>query len=90
MSELFCAEWMNALKDEWNNDPGVKDKLAEIGFNSVICCGYKDEDEPRGVFTVVDGECISAGDYGAMMKNPKMGGPFVKSFSLMKNIDTTW
>ena len=135
MSELFCAEWMNALKDEWNGDPGVADKLAEIGFNSVICCGYKDEDEPRGVFTVVDGVCVSAGDwddevadwymranpkdwkkwvskgigmaglgmayasgklkfksgdYGAMMKNPKMAGPFVKSFGLMKNIDTTW
>ncbi len=41
MSELFCADWMNALKDEWNGDPGVADKLAEIGFNSVICCGYK-------------------------------------------------
>ncbi|MEZ5450358.1 MAG: hypothetical protein R3E89_15790 [Thiolinea sp.] len=28
------------------------------------------------------------GDYGAMIKNPKMAGPFVKSFGLMKNIDT--
>ncbi len=135
MSELFTADWMNALKDEWNNEPGVKDKLAEIGFNSVITCGYKNEEDPRGVFIVENGECISAGDwdgetpdwdmraapndwrkwvtkgigmagmgmayasgklkfktgdYGAMMKNPKMAGPFVKSFGLMKNIDTTW
>jgi len=77
MSELFCAEWMNALKDEWNGDPGVADKLAEIGFSSVICCGYKEEDEPRGVFTVVDGVCVSAGDWDGevadwdMRANPK-------------------
>ena len=135
MSELFSADWMNALKDEWNNEPEVKDKLAEIGFNSVITCGYKNEEDPRGVFVVEEGVCVSAGDwdgetpdwdmradpnnwrkwvtkgigmagmgmayasrklqfksgdYGAMMKNPKMAGPFVKSFGLMKKIDTTW
>jgi len=135
MSELFSADWMNALKDEWNNEPEVKDKLAEIGFNSVITCGYKNEEDPRGVFVVEEGVCVRAGDwdgetpdwdmradpnnwrkwvtkgigmagmgmayasrklqfksgdYGAMMKNPKMAGPFVKSFGLMKNIDTTW
>ena len=135
MSELFTADWMNALKEEWNNEPDVKDKLAEIGFNSVITCGYKNEEDPRGVFIVENGVCIKAGDwdgeeadwdmraapkdwrkwvtkgigmagmgmayasgklkfktgdYGAMMKNPKMAGPFVKSFGLMKNIDTTW
>jgi hypothetical protein len=138
MSEIFSAEWMNALKDGWNGDPGVKDKLAAIGFNSVITCGFKEDDEPCGVFVVKNGECVSAGayngetpdwdmratrkdwmkwvnkgisvmgsdmlgmgkayasgalkfkvgDYGAMIKNPKMAGPFVKSFSLMKAIDT--
>ncbi len=46
MPELFCADWMNALKDEWNNEPDVKDKLAEIGFSSVITYGFKDEDKP--------------------------------------------
>ena len=30
MSELFSAEWMNSLKDGWNSEPKVKDKLAEI------------------------------------------------------------
>lgn len=134
MPELFSEDWMNALKDEWNNDPEVKDKLAEIGFNSVISCGFKGDAQPTGVFVVENGECVRAGayagetsdwdmradkknwmkwvskgigmaglgmayasgklkfesgDYGAMMKNPKMAGPFVKSFGLMKNIPTT-
>ena len=33
MAELFSADWMNNLKDAWNADPEVKDKLAAIGFN---------------------------------------------------------
>ncbi len=46
MAELFSADWMNELKDAWNADPEVKDKLAEIGFNSTITCGFKDEEKP--------------------------------------------
>ena len=57
MPELFSGDWMNELKDEWNNDPGVSEKLAEIGFDSVITCGYKDEENPRGVFVVEQGVC---------------------------------
>ena len=63
MAELFSDEWMKGLMVEWNNDPEVKDKLAEIGFNSVITCGFKDEGDPRGVFVVENGECVRAGDY---------------------------
>ncbi len=63
MPELFCDEWMNSLKDEWNNEPDVKDKLAEIGFSSIITYGFKDEDAPRSVFVVENGECTSTGDY---------------------------
>ena len=63
MAELFSADWMNSLKDEWNADPEVRDRLAEIGFNSVITCGFKNEDQPRGVFVVENGECVRAGDY---------------------------
>jgi hypothetical protein len=63
MPELFSADWMNELKDQWNNAPDVKDALAEIGFNSVIGCGFKDEDKPRGVFVVENGTCVRAGDY---------------------------
>lgn len=133
MPELFSADWMNELKDNWNNDPEVSGKLAEIGFDSIITCGFKGEDKPRGVFVVEKGICTRAGDYdgeepgwdmradrkdwmkwvakgigmtgmgmayatgklkflkgdyGSMIKNPAMAGPFVKSFSLMKKIDT--
>lgn len=133
MPELFSAEWMNELKDHWNGAPDVKDALAEIGFNSIIGCGFKDEDKPRGVFVVENGTCVRAGDYAdepldwdmranrkdwmkwvengigvaglgmayttgklkfvtgdyaGMLKNPKMAGPFIKSFNLMNKIST--
>lgn len=133
MPALFSAEWMNELKDHWNNEPEVSAKLADIDFNSVITCGFKDEEQPRGVFIVEKGICTRAGayagekpdwdmraerkdwlkwvekglgltgmglayttgklkfktgDYGAMIKNPKMAGPFVKSFGLMQKIKT--
>jgi putative sterol carrier protein len=133
MAELFSDEWMKALKDAWNADPEVSGKLADIGFNSVIACGFKGEDQPRGVFVVENGECVRAGDFDGtapdwdmradkdnwikwakdgigmtglgtafamgklkfltgdfkgMIKDPRMAGPFVKSFSLMGKIDT--
>ena len=129
--ELFCDAWMKQLMDAWNAEPAVKDALAAIGFNSVITCGFKDEDQPRGVFVVENGECVRAGDFGgetpdwdmradkkdwmkwvekglgmtgmgmafttgklkfkagdfkAMIKDPRMAGPFVKSFGLMNKI----
>jgi putative sterol carrier protein len=131
MADLFSEEWMNSLKDLWNNDPEVKDKLADIGFNSVIACGFKDDDDPRGVFVVENGEATRAGawsgeapdwdmrasdehwkkwmnkplgmasmgmavttgklkfkkgDFKAMIKDPRMAGPFVKSFALMTKV----
>ncbi|QKI90181.1 SCP2 sterol-binding domain-containing protein [Thiomicrorhabdus xiamenensis] len=63
MAELFSEEWMNQLKDAWNNDPEIKDKLAEIKFNSVITCGYQSEEKPTSVFVVKNGECIHAGNW---------------------------
>jgi putative sterol carrier protein len=131
MAALFSDAWMKQLMDAWNNEPDVSQKLAEIGFNSVISCGFKDEDNPRGVFVVENGICTRAGDwngekpdwdmradmkdwlkwvekgigmmglgtayatgklkfkhgdYKAMMKDPRMAGPFVKSFGLMQKI----
>jgi putative sterol carrier protein len=131
MAQLFSAEWMNQLKDAWNAEPEVCQKLADIDFNSVITCGFKDEENPRGVFVVEKGICTRAGDwsdetpdwdmradlkdwlkwvekgigmmglgtayatgklkfksgdYSAMIKDPRMAGPFVKSFGLMQKI----
>jgi len=131
MAALFSDAWMKELMNAWNNEPEVKDKLAEIGFNSVITCGFKDEENPRGAFVVENGVCVRAGgwngekpdwdmradmkdwlkwvekgigmmglgtayatgklkfkhgDYKAMIKDPRMAGPFVKSFGLMQQI----
>ena len=131
MAKLFSDEWINNLKDAWNDAPDVKDKLADISFNSTITCGYKEDENPCCVFVVKNGEAISAGlyngesadwdmradqadwdkwiakplgmtgmgiafttgklkfrtgDYGSMIKNPAMAGPFIKSFALMHQI----
>ncbi len=131
MIELFSDEWINKLKDLWNAEPEVSEKLAEINFNSVITCGFKDEEKPRCVFVVENGKAVSAGlyngeepdwdmradkknwekwmakpltmttmgiavatgklqfkkgDFKAMIKNPSMAVPFIKSFELMTKI----
>ena len=131
MAQLFTDEWINDLKDAWNNEPEVCDALAKIDFDSVITCGYKDEEEPRCVFVVEKGKAVRAGlydgeeadwdmradeknwnkwaekplnmasmglafttgklkfvtgDFKAMIKNPSMAVPFVKSFGLMSKI----
>jgi putative sterol carrier protein len=128
---LFSDAWMKQLMDAWNGEPEVKDALAAINFNSMIACGFKGEDKPRGVFVVENGVCVRAGDYAgenpdwdmradksdwmkwvekgigmtglgmafatgklkflkgdymAMIKDPRMAGPFVKSFGLMQRI----
>ena len=74
MAELFSDEWMTQLKDAWNADPEVKDKLAEINFSSVITCGFKGEDNPRGVFVVENGECVRAVDVGRLERKQGSAG----------------
>ncbi len=131
MAELFSEEWWQKLREAWNNEPEVSGKLAEINFSSVICAGFKDEENPRGVFVVENGQCVRAGawngeepdwdmrasrkdwekwmkkplgmagmgmafstgklkfnkgDFKSMIKDPRMAGPFVKSFGLMSQI----
>ncbi len=128
MAELFSPEWMESFKEQWNREPELVGALKQLGFSSCIGYGFDDEDQPRGVITVEDGECISAGsynseqlnwdircapaqwqkwiakppgimalgmaftsgkmkfkagDYGAMLKDPRMAGPFIKSFAVM-------
>lgn len=63
MAELFSDEWINELKDAWNADAEVSGKLAEIGFSSIITCGFKDDEKPTCVFVVENGQAISAGLY---------------------------
>ncbi|MBF0622093.1 MAG: SCP-2 sterol transfer family protein [Magnetococcales bacterium] len=131
MAELFSDEWMKRLQEEWNKEPELKDALAKIEFNSTIAYGFDDEDNPRGVVTIQNGEVIAAaayngqelnwdlrassgnwekwikkgigmmglgmaytsrklkfkvGDYAAMIKDPRMAKPFIKSFTVMGRV----
>ena len=131
MADLFSDEWMKSFQEIWNSDPGLKDALAEIGFNSVIAYGMPGEDNARGYIDVQNGEVVSAGtfdgqelswdiradqknwekwlskgigmagmgmavtmgkmkfktgDFKAMFKDPRMAGPFVKSFEAMGKV----
>ncbi len=63
MAKLFTDAWINNLKDAWNDAPDVKDKLADISFNSKIACGFKDDENPSCIFVVENGEAVSAGLY---------------------------
>lgn len=131
MADLFTPEWMASFQDVWNNEAGLSDELAKIGFSSTIAYGFLGEDAPRGVLVVENGKAVSAGaydgqdlswdirasadnwgkwmtkppgmmglgiaytsrkmqflvgDYGAMVKDPRMAGPFVKSFAAMGKV----
>ena len=63
MPALFAPDWLDELQTHWNNEPGVKERLADIDFSAVIACGFKGDDDPIGVFVIENGECISCGDY---------------------------
>ncbi len=131
MADLFSDEWMKSFQSIWNVDPGLKDALAEIGFNSVIAYGMPGEENARGYIDVQNGEVVSAGtfdgqelswdiradqknwekwltkgigmagmgmavttgkmkfktgDFKAMVKDPRMAGPFIKSFEAMGKV----
>ncbi len=131
MADLFNDDWMKSFQDIWNNDPGLKDALAEIGFNSVIGYGFPSDDQATGYIDVQNGEVVAAGtysgqdlswdlraeeknwnkwlndgigmaglgtaftfgklkfkagDYKGMLKDPRMAGPFIKSFTAMGKV----
>ena len=131
MADLFSADWMTSFLDHWNGEPELTGPLGEIGFNSAIGYGFPDDDQPRGVITIENGQATAAGayngeelnwdirasegqwtkwiskppgmmglgmaftsgkmkfrvgDYAAMLKDPRMAGPFIKSFSVMGKV----
>ena len=63
MAELFSEEWIGKLKDAWNADPEISGKLADAGFDSMICAGFKGDDTPKVAFKVEKGIAVSAGLY---------------------------
>jgi len=131
MADLFSDAWMKSYMEEWNNEPELSGKLADINFNSKIAYGMVNEDKPRGILVIENGKVTSAaaynddevnwdlraseeswnkwiekglgmaslgaayvsgklkfkiGDYKAMIKDPRMAGPFVKSFTVMGRV----
>ncbi len=131
MADLFSDDWMKTFQSIWNEEPELKDALAQLDFNSAIGYGVPGEDKPRGFISVSSGEVVDAGayngqelnwdiradekhwdkwlrsgigmagmgmavttgkmkfksgDFKAMIKDPRMAGPFVKSFQAMGKV----
>ena len=63
MSQLFSDAWMNDLKDQWNGDKDVHGPLEKANFSATIAYGFKGEENPRGIITVVSGKITKAGAY---------------------------
>lgn len=63
MSQLFSEAWMNDLKKEWNKDTNVYGPLEKANFSANIAYGFKGEEKPRGVISVVSGKITNAGAY---------------------------
>jgi len=60
MPELFSDDWANKYKEIWNSDEGIADELKLRNFDSVVAFGVEDEDKPRIVLTISNGQLISA------------------------------
>ena len=61
MPELFTNDWTTNYKDLWNSNDGIAEELGRSNFNSVVAFGIDDEDEPRVVLTISNGQIIDAG-----------------------------
>ncbi len=63
MSQLFSESWMWKLKEKWNQEPRVFEPLQKAGFVAMIGYGFKGEDTPRGVISIIGGKIVAAGEY---------------------------
>ena len=59
MAEMFTDEWARAYMKIWNSDPEISDMLGNAKFSSVVAFGYQDEDKPRVVMTIKNGNMVS-------------------------------
>ncbi len=63
MAELFSDKWMNNFIAQWNADDELVASLQEIEFGSNIGYGIEDEDDPRVVLTIENGQATTAAIY---------------------------
>lgn len=61
MPELFSNDWATNYRDIWNSNEGIAQELGRSNFNSVVAFGVEGEDDPRVVFTISNGQIVSAG-----------------------------
>jgi len=59
MAELFSIEWAQKYKEIWNSSDGIANELSRVGFNSVVAFGMNEEEQPRCVLTISNGQLIS-------------------------------
>jgi len=59
MAEMFSNEWARDYMDVWNADHDITSMLSSAGFSSVVAFGYQDEDDPRFVMTIENGNVVS-------------------------------
>lgn len=69
MADLFSASWMEEFRRAWNAEPELAGALENIGFDSTIGYGFKDEPSPRGVIVVENGKASRAGPYNGEALN---------------------
>ena len=80
--DLRLKEWQKSFRrlDERpergrNADPEVKGRLAGDRFQFRDYLQIQNEDQPRGVFVVENGECVRAGDYDGTKPDWDMRAP---------------
>ena len=59
MAEMFSNEWAKEYMAIWNSDHEITSMLGNAGFSSVVAFGYQDEDDPRFVMTIENGNVVS-------------------------------
>lgn len=62
-ADLFSDAWMKAFGEAWNNNADLVETLEKTDFTSIICYGFKGEDDPKGCLDVKNGKVASAGAY---------------------------
>jgi hypothetical protein len=69
MPELFSIEWAQKYREIWNSNDGIANELSRVGFNSVVAFGMIDEEKPRCVLTISNGQLVTAGPHKGELIN---------------------
>jgi hypothetical protein len=59
MVEIFAEQWMRKFMDEWNKETELASELLNLNFNSTIAYGFAQDENPRGILVIKNGQAIS-------------------------------